>query len=223
MSRYLPYTIYENVQKLLTYRQLLPIEPMSERDFIEKIQIEGYVIINTSDAPTKVRKFTKASNPLTHSRPVQTYIIIVEPNNKVGQASADFEKMLKHVPISKRPQNIEILIITKELFKPNIVSKIDTLVQQGDANDGYLQITNLTYNNFIIVIPEHCMVPPHRILNDTESAKVLAQTFSKKRDIPKILKSDPINIWYGGVTGDIYEILVPSENVGTEVHYRCVI
>jgi DNA-directed RNA polymerase subunit H (RpoH/RPB5) len=240
MTAYLPFTVYKNVMRFLEFRKLTLVsgnivrargakqdpEPLNETKFIEMIQIDGYVIIEAKDHPDKQRRFPRQIPLPVQALPVQTYIAIVEPNNKAANASAEFEKMLKNIPefgATKRTTNLDIIIITKELFKTNIVNKVEPFLSNGTGGletpnpQGFLHINNHGYKVFTMVIPEHKMVHPHRILGDDEAKKVLAEIHAKKSDIPKISKLDP------AVTGDILEILVPSETVGTEIHYRCTL
>lgn len=231
MSKYLPFMVYENVLEFLKYRKLILVgAALEEKKFIEKIQMSGYVIVEAKDADDKQRRPNKSMHPATVGLQVKTYIAIVEPNSEVSQKSADFEKMLKDIhPIfsAKRNYNIEVILITKEELKSNITNKIATYTLTGgtkkDAAEGFILINNYTYKNFIIVVPKHIMVPPHRILSKEEEEQLLAETYTRKIDIPKITQKDPNAIWHDGQRGDIFEILVPSENSGTEIHYRCVI
>lgn len=226
-ARYLPYVVYKNLEKFAEYRKLISkSDNLKEKEFIEKIQIDGYVIIELEDSDDKQRRYLKSVDPHCHEIPTKTYIIIIEPNNAVGLKSANFEKMLKtisHFTSKNRKYNLEINIITKELFKANIKNKLETFLSSGSDESGYIQILNYGYNVFIMVIPDHMLVPPHRLLTIEEEELVLSETFIKKRDMPKLAKTDPNVIWHGGITGDVFEILSPSEATGTEVHYRCVL
>jgi len=229
MSKYLPFMVYENVMEFLKYRKLVLVgSVLEEKKYIEKIQMNGYVIVEAKDSDEKQRRQNKSMHPNTFGLPVKTYVVIIEPNSEVSQKSADFEKMLKDIhPIfsAKRNYNIEIILITKEELKSNILNKIDSYSVIGGAKnkEGYILIQNYTYKNFVIVVPKHIMVPPHRILNKEEEEQLLAETYTRKMDIPKITSKDPNVIWHDGLRGDIFEILVPSENSGVEIHYRCVL
>jgi DNA-directed RNA polymerase subunit H (RpoH/RPB5) len=231
---YLPYRVYKNIIKFLEYRKLNLISGyvkgdkslLDENKFIEIIQIDKYIMLSAEDNPEYPRRFQSQVPESARQMPTYTYIIIVEPNSRVANTSNDFEKMIKNVPnfnAATKNFNLDIIVVTKELLKNNIINKIDsytTFGSDGAKKHGFINISNYAYRVFSMVIPEHKQVPPHRILSKEEAEITLNECFVKKRNIPKITKTDPNAIWHGAITGDVMEVQMPSEGVGINIQYK---
>lgn len=234
MSRYTPYLLYKNILKFLEYRKLgLKAHlvknkevngVLSESKFIELIQTDEYVILECED--TEQRRFPPFTHENSKKLKTVTYIVIVEPNSQISNVSNSFDRMLKNIPqltSAKRNHNIDIIVVTKEPFKTNIEKKIEPLIMNGDEISGFLHIHNYQYRVFAMIVPEHKLVPSHRVLSKDESTQVLKETNTKKRDMPKIHHNDAMALWSNAVAGDIIEITISSEATGSEIVYRvCV-
>jgi DNA-directed RNA polymerase subunit H (RpoH/RPB5) len=236
MTRYLPYTIYLNLMKFLEYRNLKFLgnvikgnskdnsNVLTESKFIEIIQIDHYITIAAEDM--SARRFSIYTHPATHKHITYTYIIIIEPDGPASTTSSSFERMIKNIPhmsSSKKNFNIEILVISKELLKTNIEKKLTPMITHGSETEGFVYIHNYMYRVFSMIIPEHILIPKHRILNVEETSLVLKELNAKKSDLPKILRSDPNAIWLGAVIGDVLEIIQHSESTGGDIIYRVCI
>jgi len=199
---------------------------LTENELVQTIQVDGYVILSAEDSPNKIRRFGRDISKINRERPTKTHIIIIKPDSSFSKTSSNFEKLMNRVPnliSTKRNHNIDILVITEQSVKSNILKKMTPFNTSGDNDVGFVRIENYPYKLFTSVIPEHEMVPKHRILNEKEEREVLDQLFIEKKSLPKIKKSDPPVVWVGGEVGDIIEILIPSEAVGREKKYRVVI
>lgn len=75
----------------------------------------------------------------------------------------------------------------------------------------------------MINIIEHDIVPKHQILTTEEQWDVLQKYKLKKKQLPRIMNSDPIARYYNMKPGDICKITRPSEKAGYTVAYRLVI
>lgn len=94
-----------------------------------------------------------------------------------------------------------------------------------------LQFINLNYKNtevfneneLLINIIDHDLVPIHEILTKEETEEFLEKYNVKKRNLPKILKTDPVARYYNMQIGDICRILRPSEQTSFAPTYRLVV
>lgn len=92
-------------------------------------------------------------------------------------------------------------LVSKELQKPNY-KNVEIFIQQS-----------LIFN-----ITRHVLVPEHRILTEEEEKSL---KFNKK-ELPTILKTDPVAKYYGMKTGQICRIKRPSTVSGFTYYYRVV-
>jgi len=235
MSKYIPFIIYNNIMHFLEFRKLKlkthivknkQVDGiLTESKFIEIIFTDDYVMLECED--TEPRKFPPFTHESAKKLKTITYFIIVEPNSQISNVSNSFDRMLKNIPhltSSKRTTNLDIIVVTKEPFKTNIEKKIEPMRTNGDESGaGFLHIHNYRFRTFAMIIPEHKLVPPHRVLSKEEAAQVLKETNTKKRDMPKIHHDDAMALWSNAQIGDVIEILMPSEATGDEVVYRVCI
>lgn len=71
-------------------------------------------------------------------------------------------------------------------------------------------------------IVEHMYVPKHILLSNDETGQILKEYGMQKREMPRILLSDPISRYYHAKIGQIFRIIRPSETSGYSVYYRIV-
>lgn len=69
---------------------------------------------------------------------------------------------------------------------------------------------------------EHYFVPPHEILDDDETTKVLAQYKIGRSKLPKIKHTDPA-LPKDTKVGDVVRILHNSPTAGDSFYYRVVV
>lgn len=105
------------------------------------------------------------------------------------------------------------IIIVKELSK-----KADQVIKSNYPNTEVFLEENLLIN-----IVDHDLVPKHEILTKEEAETFYEKYNCKKRNMPKILTSDPVARYYNMKIGDICRIIRPSETSGYTVTYRLVI
>ena len=108
-----------------------------------------------------------------------------------------------------------IIIVLKK--KPN--NSILKLLKESKYN----MIEIFWYKELLINICKHNLVPKHELLNSEEEEIILLQLrLSSKRQLPQILKSDPVSKWYGVKIGDVFKISRNSITSGKTTFYRCV-
>ncbi len=74
-----------------------------------------------------------------------------------------------------------------------------------------------------IDIFQHRLVPKARILNEDEVKALLEKYKIEKRQLPKILVSDPMAKALGAKPGDVLEIERNSYTAGKALYYRVVV
>ena len=77
--------------------------------------------------------------------------------------------------------------------------------------------------DLMVNILEHDLQPKFRLLTKTEVDEYFKAFENKKREMPRILDSDPVARYFGAKTGDILEIIRPSITTIEAVTYRIVV
>jgi DNA-directed RNA polymerase subunit H len=247
VARYLPTIVHGNVKKFLKHRNLKLVagsiakhrarkvesktkdhEFLDDSTFTKAIQIDGYVVIEAKDSEEKDRRFRKQVEEVNRKRPTRTYIVIIDMESTYAAASPKFLELMKRLPgfdYDKREYNIDIIIISQNVLSSHIQKKIAQYSNDGTKTAGFCHITSHPYRVFstYLLDPNHKMVPPHRIISKEEEVSLLKSTYSEKKFMAKIPKSDPPVVWIGGEVGDVIEIKNPSESTGVSLEYRVVI
>ena len=74
----------------------------------------------------------------------------------------------------------------------------------------------------MINIIEHDIVPEHKILTPEEKLIFYEEYSCKKKNLPRILNTDPVAKYYNMKPGDICKIIRVSEVSGSVFSYRIV-
>jgi DNA-directed RNA polymerase subunit H (RpoH/RPB5) len=75
----------------------------------------------------------------------------------------------------------------------------------------------------LVNILEHDLQPKFRLLSKNEYDEYFKTFENKKREMPRILDSDPVARYFGAKIGDIIEIIRPSITTGEAISYRIVV
>jgi len=94
-----------------------------------------------------------------------------------------------------------------------------------------IQADNINYPNteiflekeLLINLIDHVSQPKFSLLSEEETKNVLDAYHAKRRDIPKILFTDPVSCYYNAKSGQMFRIIRPSETSGEAPSYRLVI
>ncbi|CAH6421825.1 DNA-directed RNA polymerase subunit RPB5 [uncultured virus] len=116
----------------------------------------------------------------------------------------------------------EFLVNYKKYPKIIIVKDISKKALQYVFNN-FTNTEIFLEKELMINIIDHVLVPKHEILEDNDAKEVLTKYNAKKRNMPKILSSDPIARYFNMKSGQICKIIRPSEKSGLTVSYRLVI
>lgn len=155
----------------------------------------------------------------------------------------DFMKNFDH-DIAYFNDNTNVKIAIKFLFrKINTIRKIEDIedfltnyahyhkfiIVSNISSKALSQILNyentevFQENDLMINIVDNILVPEHFILTDSEKEQFYLEFNLKKKEMGKILSSDPIARYYGMKPGDIVKIIRPSISSGDSIYYRICI
>ena len=74
----------------------------------------------------------------------------------------------------------------------------------------------------VIDITKHSLVPEHTILSENEKKELLAKMNITEKQLPKLLKSDPVVKKLEAEEGNVIKIMRNSLTAGKTVYYRIV-
>jgi len=75
----------------------------------------------------------------------------------------------------------------------------------------------------MVNILEHDLQPKFKLLNKQEYDEYFRTFDNKKREMPRIVDSDPVSRYFGAKIGDIFEITRPSVTTSEAISYRIVV
>jgi DNA-directed RNA polymerase subunit H (RpoH/RPB5) len=75
----------------------------------------------------------------------------------------------------------------------------------------------------MVNILEHDLQPKFKLLNKLEYDEYFKTFDNKKREMPRIVDSDPVARYFGAKIGDIFEITRPSVTTSEAISYRIVV
>lgn len=129
--------------------------------------------------------------------------------------------------IHQKIQGISKIPIIKD-FINQYISFHKIFIFDGISEKTKINLTDLPNievfeESFLMLnIIEHIDSPQYELLTENEEKEVLQSYILKKKEIKKILTSDPIVFYFNLKRGNIIRIIRPSEQSGNSVDYRIV-
>jgi len=105
--------------------------------------------------------------------------------------------------------------------RPGILTPIAARAIEKIKSSG-LVIDYFDYDEVIINVTEHELVPKHEILSDEEKGQVLQQYNVNDTQLPRIPRADPVCRYFGASPGQLIRITRDSQTAGKYVTYRLV-
>jgi DNA-directed RNA polymerase subunit H len=116
-------------------------------------------------------------------------------------------------------KNDTLFIIIKDNVNETLINKMKHIWDTDGIFIVIESIKNLQFN-----ILEHVLVPPHRVLNETETKTIMQKyNLTSKEQLPEISRFDPVARIIGIKPNEVCHILRPSKTAIEADYYRvCV-
>lgn len=129
--------------------------------------------------------------------------------------------------IHQKIQGITKMPIIKDFITQNMSSHkifiFDGISEKAKTNLTDLPNIEVFKESFLMLnIIEHIDSPGYELLTEDEEKEVMDSYILKKKEMKKILTSDPIVFYFNLKRGNIIRIIRPSEQSGNSVDYRIV-
>jgi DNA-directed RNA polymerase I, II, and III subunit RPABC1 len=153
--------------------------------------------------------------------------ILPESDDKVYIKDFDGNKVVikiihqKIQGLSKSPVIKDVIDKYKKYHKIFIVDMISDKAKQIVCESSNTEVFNESF--LMINLIEHIDSPKYEILNEEEGKEVLDSYLVKKKELLKILLSDPVSKYYNLKRGQIIRVIRFSEQSGYSIAYRIVI
>lgn len=201
------------------YRGLEPAAPLpSHEAAVERLERDQYLRLDAR------RRAPRGRRDLV-------VVLVLAPGGAPSRFSPDFKAMVDRVRHEKAflegTLDELIVIAHPELFgQTHIVEAFFGGYQREEVEGPDPEGRAPFYNaypcwNFVLEIPAHVSVAPHRVVGPEEEAALLART--RRADLPVIFHNDPPVVWLGARPGQIVRIDAPSHTAGFAVVYRRVV
>lgn len=209
--------------------QLIPVRKDSEiirlevlSNLIKMFSERGY--INRDNIKSNINKIKK---------PESTDIYIINLDNEIKPEGTNTTKNFNGKNIAVRIVHQKITGITKI---PVIKEFIDNFPLQHKififtsisekAKSTLMSIPNMEVfvESFLMInLVEHIDSPRYEVLSDEEIKELQESYMLQKKEIPKILSTDPVVTYFNLKRGQVIRIIRASEQSGLAVAYRIVI
>lgn len=144
-------------------------------------------------------------------------------NFDVVKGSKYFVKIYnqKLTSISKATSVSDFLSEHKNDNKIIIVNEVSKKAQQH-IHKNYPNTEIFAEHELLIDLVSHELVPEHIPLSEEEGQTVMELYNVTKRQMPKMLSTDPVARYYNMKAGQVVRIIPPSYTAGKTVYYRMV-
>jgi len=188
-------TVLTNIIKMLSERKII------KKEDIEK-HIKKLISTQTDDLTYKVELPNYKSED-------DRYFIIRLINQKI-------------TAVNKASGISDFLHNFKNNQKIIVVSSINNKAKQY-INNNYPRTDIFLEKELMINIIDKVEIPQHVVLSTVDAERVLQAYNAIKRNMPKILSSDPVARYFRMQPGQVCKIIRPSETSGKVPYYRLVV
>lgn len=191
--------ILTNIVRMLTNRKLLDEKHLNKNiEHITSIQSDEMLYSITLDNPTLYYNDQDTSKTF-YIKILNQKITGVSKNSIIGDFLYNYKSNPKLIVVNSISNKAREQIVGEYLFSEIFLEK-----------------------ELLMDIVQHISVPKHELLSDTDAKNVLIEYKAKKKNIPKILITDPISRYYNAKNGQIFKITRPSETSCLAPYHRLV-
>ena len=197
--------MYRNLQNMIKSRgQIVNDESVYTEDtFNQLLLTHKYVTISATRPNTNIRG------------PANTHYVLIAAGSSIANRTLEFKKLISTIKIPKKTV-VEIMIISESEHNTYIANFVKDYMREHPQ----VNISNYTYDLLIPNVIEHTLVPQHYIASETELQEYFKHTRSTPSNLPRILSTDPVAIWYDFRHGMIVGVKRLSDSAGITTIYR---
>lgn len=208
MSSVKLYQVEKNEGDIIRTILINTIKMLSERGLIKKNNLNEIIKkITTNIVDDMIYKITVDDTTSTdETNKIYVVKIILQKITSVGKTTGIIDFLNKY----------------KDDNKIIIVKNINKKARQYIINN-YTNAEIFLEEDLMINLIDHELVPKHVVLGSDE-AKIFYEKYNcKKKNIPRMLSTDPVAKYYNMKPGQICRIIRPSETSGFVPSYRLVV
>lgn len=199
---------YKNIKHLFKVRKTV-LEMIEDRHYnipkdIKDLQFENFKLLYK----------TKELNISFKDNNKNVYIHF-NINSSKNLGKNDLKTIVKNIQEETQDPNVLIILILKK--------KKNSAVKKELLNEEYNNTELFTSKELSFNISKHVLVPKHIKLSKEEGQKILENFNVTKKQMPKILATDPMARYLGLKLGDICKIIRNSSQIGNSNYYRIVV
>lgn len=128
------------------------------------------------------------------------------------------KKIINLYELTNDKIDINMIVILTRPFKLNV----NILEKKVIDKLGFNNIQIFIYNSLLFNISKHVTIPKKiKVISRTDEIDLICDKKNiSKNKLPKILTTDPLAIFYGLKTGELFEFTRISQNSGEYIYYR---
>lgn len=201
----MPRVVYNNLIKMMNYRgAILNSAALTNDEVVQQLNHHEMITINGSRPADDIRG--KAA----------IVIMLIAPNSKYSNKSAEFKKLLKNIAKVKGDEALDVIFVSEEKLTVHIEKHLDAY----RAENPKVHIETREYSLFLIEAPKHVSVPKH-VLVEPEKFRAFCTKYHVSKELfPKINPDDTQAVWMGLRPGMVVMIYRMSETAGISIAFR---
>ena len=141
--------------------------------------------------------------------PHRVYVLFFTESKSFGKK--EYQTLVESMDI--QVPSYSVIIVLKE--------KLNTVMKREHGSNLFENVEFFMLNELKFNKTKYPLVPKHTLLMEEEKEEILKRYSAKLSDMPVISKNDPIVRYYGGKSGQMFEI-TRSTKAGIVKYYRIV-
>jgi DNA-directed RNA polymerase I, II, and III subunit RPABC1 len=210
--------------------ELIPVKKDSET--IRREVLTNIIKIMNSRGLILEKNIKKHLDDIKKINDDDTYIFKLDKEVKSDSQDKKYKEKFNGLQLSVKIIHQKIQGITKMPIIKDFVTQYTTshkiFVFDGISDKAKTSLTDMPNTEvfeepfLMLNIIDHIDSPRYELLTEDEEKEVMDSYILKKKEMKKILTSDPIVFYFNLKRGNIIRIIRPSEQSGSSVDYRIV-